>query len=346
MEADSIPLRCVLLTTFSNQKLIVYISIILLLIILSALFAAFETSFSFLKRTRVESKADEGDKKSIRILKALNKSDKIIVSILIFINIFHIICTTLATILFMDLLGESGAVVSTVVMTLLVFTFSETLPKNIASYNPDKIFYKYFDIFMGLTYLIYPIVFIFSLPYKIINKFIDKEDDSYSEQELSTIVDSIEEEGVIESEESALIQSAMEFDDTSINKIFTPISKVYSINLNTPKNKLIDILCSSPYKRIPVYKDKKENIIGFINTRLALKELFNKDIKIEKLIRSIPSILSTTKLDDVFDKLVDNKTHIATVLNKNNQIIGIVTLNDCLNELTKDYLKEAGDENE
>ncbi len=349
MDCDSLPpVKYINLAhSFSNGKITLYILLILLFIILSGLFACIETGFSCVNKNRIYSKAEDGDKKAIRFKKALDRSEEYIVSILIFINIFHILCSILATALLIDLMGESGSIVSTIVITLIVFIFSETIPKNIANENADKVFENTMDLLTIVTYLVYPLVLLFALPYKLIIKNLDIEEESYSEEELSTIVDSIEEEGSLEEDESALIQSAMEFDDTKVKEIYTPISKVVSIDGNLKKDDFINrIMDEKKYSRLPVYKGNKTNIIGFVNVRSALKALLkNSSTNIKDLIFPLPSFKQNKKLDDILDMLIESKTHIALITNNEDKTIGIVTMDDVLNNLTEDMIK-AGEENE
>lgn len=318
---------------FNSSMNYLYIILIIVLIFLSAFFAASETAFSCCNKTRIRSKAEEGDSKAKKVLKVIDNFEKYLVSILIYTNICHILCSTIATILAINLMGEIGSLVSTIIITLLVFIFSETLPKNIAKANADRLVYSFYFPMKLVTYLVYPFVLLFALPFKLIKK--NEEDNEYVEEDLPILVESIQDEGVLDTEESNLIQNAIEFDDTVAKEIYTPIKDVISISKDLTLDDFIKrILDETKYTRIPVYQNEKDNIVGVVFVRPALKKILNnKNITKDDLISKPHFVKYSTKLDDLLADLLKNKVHMGIVRDSNNKVLGIITMDDILDEL-------------
>jgi len=323
------------------------ISIIMLLIVLSGIFAAVETAFSCCNKNRINTNADNGDKKSIKVKKILDNQEQGIIAVLIAINIAHVILSTLATLIFIKLLGEKGSIVSTVVITIIVFIFSETLPKNVAKDNADKMVLQLAPLLKLLIFLFYPLVIIFSVPSKIKKKVSkdDNNDDEYDEDDLAKMVQTIEEEGSIDEDDSSLIQNAIEFDDIKASEVYTPLSKFVSISYDCTKKELLNKLTKETnFSRIPVYKGSKDNIVGVILTRDVLKKLMKDKTFVMDDIMSKPYFINKiSKLDDVLDGFSKNKTHIGFIVDKG-KVKGLITMDDVLDELTDEVIEEDSHE--
>lgn len=344
MDTDGSRFRWLIYSISSSQTTL-YIVLIIFLVFFGAFFAASETAFSCCNKTRIRNKAEHGDKKAIIATYIFDHYDNSIVSMLIYINIAHILCSVLATILAISVLSNEDLATlwATVITTLVIFIFSETLPKNIAKVNADKFVLNNSGILKILMFIIYPLVLLFAVPFKFINKQEDEESE-FSEEDLSTIVDSIEDEGVLDSDESDLIQNAIEFDDTKAKEIYTPIKNMVGIDAKLSRQDFIDVLLNeNRYSRLPVYKDSIDNIVGVVYLRLALKELVkNKNVSISSLIHKPLFVKQGDSIDDILDKLMNARVHIAFVRDNNNKVIGFVTMDDILDELTE----TRGDDNE
>ena len=213
------------------------IILIIILVICSAFFSASETAFTSASKIRLKTLADEGNKRAEKVLNLLEKYDRFISTVLIGNNIVNIMSTSIATILFVDLaisLGwtqEIGSTMSTVVMTILVLTFGEVLPKGIAKNFPEKMAMFFYPILKFLTYLFFPFCVIFEGLQKLVLKLFKKKDsdDVITEDELLTIIDEIEEEGKIKPYEKELISSAIKFDDIEVKEIVTPRKDIIAI---------------------------------------------------------------------------------------------------------------------
>lgn len=322
--------------------------VLVLLILIGGFFAAAETAFSYCNKTRIKNRSeDDNDRKAKRVQYILDRFDNTITTILIGTNVTHIIASTLATVLAVVLFGEIGSLYATIVMTLLVFIFSETLPKNLAKVNADKMAELTAIPIIGLMYLFMPLVYILTKPFQyLMDKFGRKDEEpDYTEEDLQTIVETIEEEGVLEEDESALIQSAIEFDDISAFSIYTPTKDIIAIDINLSRQDIIQkIMNEERLSRIPVYRDSIDNIIGVIHVRTALRKVLqNPNISIYRLMTKPYFIAPSMKLDDIFEGFSRHKTHMA-IVRSNDKTIGLITMNDVLRELITDYIEtEAGD---
>lgn len=318
-----------------------------ILIIVGGFFAASETAYSYCNRARYKTRSDDGDKKAKRVQYILDRFDSTIITVLIGTNITHIVASTLATIVAVYIFGDIGSIVSTVIMTVIVFLFSETIPKNIAKANADKMSELFAIPIIGLMYLFTPLVWIFNTPFKYLMDKIKNDDLDYTEEDLQSIVETVEEEGGLDEGESSLIQSAIEFDDIPVKSVFTPVKKVVAVDIETDREMFIkEVLMNQKFSRIPVYKDNIDNIIGVLHVRTCLKELLeNPEVSLRSLMTEPYVIEPSMKLDDIVEGFSERRTHMA-IVKRDNKTLGIVTMNDALRELIGDMLESEDDDNE
>lgn len=320
-----------------------YILIIVLLMLAAAFFAGSETAFSYCNKTRFKSRSEDGDKKAKRVQYILDHFDNTIITVLIGTNISHIVMSTLATIVAVAFLGGVGSLVSTIVITLLVFIFCETLPKNIARVNADRWAQLNAIPIIGLMYLFLPLVWVFSTPFNYIARKFGKKNNEpdITEEDLQTIVETIEEEGVLDEDESNLIQSAIEFDDIAVKEVYTPTKDIIAVNLNQSRDEIIKVLLNEDkFSRLPVYSGTIDNIIGILPVRKCLKELlYNKKISLKSIMSKPYFVAPGTKLDDILEGFSKHRTHMAIVMDKK-KTIGIITMDDVLDELVGDIVEE------
>lgn len=341
-----VPLSSILLTQTSQVN--TNIIVILILIILSAFFSASETAFSNCNKIRIKLKAEDGNKNAKLILNILENYDKSLITILIGNNVVNLTASSLATIVSLSLFQTEGiaTVVSTIVMTIVVFIFGEILPKNIAKANADKIVAAFAYPIKFLMIIFTPISIIFILLSSLCKKlFASKEEEpEITEDDLQNIVEAIEEEGVIDEEESDLIQSAIEFDSIVVKEIFTPRKKIFAINIRDEREDIINtLLNNTTFSRIPIYDGSLDNIIGILHVRKFLKEyMMDKDIDIKSVLIEPYYVKSNIKLDDMLDGFSQHKTHIAIVVNNNDRTIGMVTMDDVLEELIGEQKQPKG----
>lgn len=315
--------------------------IIIFCVLFSGYFSATETAFSSLNRIRVKNLAEKGDKKAKLVLDLLENFDSLLSTILIGNNIVNIACASVATLLFVKLLGEEqGPSVATIVITIVVLIFGEVTPKSIAKENPEK-FAMFAAPFLNVLMIILtPFNFLFIQWKKLISKIFHTENDySITEEELLTIVEEAEQEGRIDEQESSLIRSAIEFSEQEAIDILTPRIDIVGVSHDATKEEIAQIFEETNYSRLPVYKESIDHIIGI----LYQKDFYNLDdeeTSFEHIIRPAMFITESKKIGELLQELQQKKSHIAIVLDEYGGTTGIVTLEDILEELVGEIWDE------
>lgn len=320
MPDDSIP-QCILILVF---------------MLLSAFFSATETAFSYANKIRMKRKAEEGSRGAARVVHIINNFDKTLTTILIGNNACNIGASVLATSLAFKIWGPVASIIVTIVLTVLIFLFSETIPKNIGKANSDVLaIYASLPIY-ALLIVLTPFTLFFSRLGNLVKKLLIKDEaaPSLTEDEFQTIIENIEEEGLIEREESELIKSAVVFSDTSAGSIMLPLSKMVAIEINEDRETVREKLLSEKYSRIPVYLGTPEKIVGILHSKdYLLGILHGKPLKLKSAITPPYYIHPDMKLDALFEGLGRRRTHIAIVTDELGRALGFVTMEDVLEEL-------------
>ena len=315
--------------------------IIIFCVLFSGYFSATETAFSSLNRIRVKNLAEKGDKKAKLVLDMLENFDSLLSTILIGNNIVNIACASVATLLFVRLLGEEqGPSVATIVITIVVLIFGEVTPKSIAKESPEK-FAMFAAPFLNvLMIMLTPFNFLFIQWKKLISKIFHTENDqSITEEELLTIVEEAEQEGRIDEQESSLIRSAIEFSEQEAIDILTPRIDIVGVPHDATKEEIAQVFEETNYSRLPVYKESIDHIIGI----LYQKDFYNLDdeeTSFEHIIRPALFITESKKIGELLQELQNKKSHIAIVLDEYGGTTGIVTLEDILEELVGEIWDE------
>ena len=291
--------------------------IIAICLIMSAYFSATETAFLSLNRIRMKNMADKGNKRAALVLELEEKYDNLLSTILIGNNIVNILSSSLATILFVKMLGDAkGASVSTIVTTVLVLIFGEISPKSIAKESPDKFALFSAPIIAVLVKILTPVNFVFAQWKKLLSHiFKSEEEPGITEEELLTIVDEAQAGGGIGEDERVLIRSAIEFDELEAVDIYTPRIDIVGIPVDMPKDEIAKIFADTGYSRLPVYEENIDQIIGIFTPK-------NK------------------KIDDLLRELQQKKLHIAVAMDEYGGTAGIITLEDILEELVGEIWDE------
>lgn len=317
--------------------------IILLCVLLSMYFSATETAFNALSRVRIKNKADDGDKKARLVLRLLDKYDEMLSTILIGNNIVNIACTSLATLLFVRLLQDEdlGATVSTVVVTLVLLIFGEISPKSLAKHHAESFAMFSAPFLNTLTYLLTPFNWIFKLWQKLLSLlFKTSEDGGITEQELLTIVDEAEQDGNIDADESELIRSAIEFNELEVRDIFTPRIDIEAIRKDMTTEEVAHVFSESGYSRLPVYEESIDNIIGIVYLKDFYNIAFRGKRSIEDIIKPVIFVPKSKKISDLRKELQEQQLHIAIVMDEFGCTVGLVTLEDILEELVGEIWDE------
>ncbi len=322
---------------------------ILVLVFLSGFFSSTETAYSCASRIKLRTLASDGNKKAKKVLDvAENKYDKLISTILVGNNIVNLTASTLSTLLFARVITNpniDSAVVSTVVITVAVLIFGEITPKFIAKSAPEKFAMLIHPLTMFFFYLFTPINLVFSGWKWLISKiFRFKTEDVVTEEEIMTIVEEAEEDGTLNTEETQLIRSVIEFDDLAVGDILVPRVNIVGVDISSSMEEIRKVFDKEGYSRLPVYKDSIDTIIGTIHE----KDFFNAYLKGKKGIDGImQNAFYTTehiKISALLRELQKKKVHIAVVLDEYGGTLGLITLEDILEELVGEIWDEHDEE--
>ncbi|MDD6268759.1 MAG: hemolysin family protein [Oscillospiraceae bacterium] len=313
--------------------------LLVILLVLSALFSSSETAFACVNKIRLKHRADMGDKRADRALKIADKYEDALTAILVGNNIANIGSSSLATVLFTQWVGDAGPVVSTVIMTLLVLTFCEVLPKSYAKSHAEELALAFASALSGLIIIMKPFVKIFD----VLSRVFKSENDipSVTEDELKYIIDEIEEEGVLEEQESDLVLSALQFDETTVNNILIPRVKTVGIPLDADLDKIKDMFLSSHFSRFPVYDKTLDNIVGIITNKEFFRLLHGMYQSLDEIMQDVIYVPATKRISEILQDMKKSKTHMAVVVDQYGGTKGIVTLEDILEELVGDIYDES-----
>ena len=321
----------------------VYLVIIVILIALSAFCSCIETAFSCANNIRLKKFADAGNKKAKVALYIINNYDKALTAILILNNIVNLGCSSLATVVCLELFGDYGAAISTGATTLLVLTFGEVIPKCLGKEKSDSISMAVARILKAIMIVLTPFIFIFSkiktLALKIFR--VKQDDSTVTEDELKIIVESIEEQGVLEEQESLMVRSALDFDEKTAEEILTPRVDVTAIDIDEDTDTITEIIRTQRYSRIPVYKGTVDNIIGILHSWDYMDEIIKGNTPdLKKLIINPEFIFRTQKLSAILANFRKKKLHIAIVTDEYGGTLGILTMEDLLEEIVGEIWDE------
>ncbi|MCQ2434021.1 MAG: hemolysin family protein [Oscillospiraceae bacterium] len=312
---------------------------ILCLLVFSALFSACETAFSSVNKIRLKHSAMQGDKKAEKALSLAESFDKALTAILIGNNLVNIVSASLGTILFTAWFGEGGVGISSLIMTVLVLIFGEILPKSYAKTHAEPLTRFFAAPLCGLIWILTPVIFLFNQLAKLVTS--KDEEPSVTEDELKVIVEQIEEEGVLEEQESDLVRSALEFDEITVTEVLVPRVNIVAVQKDTPIEEVKQIFLRERYSRLPVYDETLDDIIGFITEKDFFGLLEEGGTSLRKIIQKIIRLPEFARISDILGTMQRNKSHIALVIDQYGGTKGMVTLEDIIEELVGEIYDEA-----
>mgnify|MGYP001126392727 CR=1 FL=1 len=316
--------------------------IIVFCIVMSAYFSATETAFSSLNRIRIKNLAEKGNQRAALVLHLSENYDSLLSTILIGNNIVNIASASLATMIFVRALGEeAGPSVSTAVTTVVVLIFGEVSPKSIAKESPEAFALFSAPILRVFLVLLTPFNFLFGQWKKLLSHlFHAQEDRSITEEELLTIVDEVEQAGGIDQQEGTLIRSAIEFSELEARDVLTPRVDITAVSLDTPKEEIAKIFAQTGFSRIPVYQGTIDHILGILYQKDFHNHVYHTDQEISSIIRPALYIAEGKLIGELLQDLQKQKSHIAVVLDEFGGTVGIVTMEDILEELVGEIWDE------
>ena len=313
-------------------------------------FSAGETALACANRFKMQVEADDGKKSARLVLHVCEKYDRALITVLVGSNIVAILASAVSTVLFYNLLSNSGLVndtislISSIVISLLIYILGDALPKTIARSIPDTISKAFVYPIYWLMIILFPISFIFEKLAKLIEKiFRVKDESTFDEEDFENVVENASDEGIIEEEQGDIIQSALDFADTNVKEVLTPRNKVYALNIRgLDKEKLHQIILKTDYSRIPIYDGNFDNMIGVLHIKTYISAyLRNPNVSIRRKLQKPYFVSSKIMIDDLFNGFKKHHTHVALVRDNNKKIIGMVTMDDVLEELVSDISEPA-----
>ncbi|OLA62740.1 MAG: transporter [Firmicutes bacterium CAG:272_52_7] len=298
------------------------------LILMSGYFSATETAFLSCNKTRLRTMAEKGNKRAALVNRLNENYDRLLSTILIGNNIVNLTAASIGTVLFVRLYGDIGATVSTAVI-------------NVAKDCPEKLAMFSAPIIRVLIWIFTPLNFLFGLWKKLVSKVLHLESDSkMSQEELLMLVEEVREGGTIDSEEGDLLKNAIEFNDMRAEDILTHRVDLEAVDIESTKEEIAEVFTQSKFARLPVYEDSIDNIIGILN----MKDFYDGTGITAKSIRDIMTkplfVLKSEKIDELLKLLQETKSQMAVILDEYGGTLGIVTLEDILEELVGEIWDE------
>ena len=323
-----------------------YIIIMVVCLIGSAYFSATETAFSCSNKTRLRAMAEKGNKRAELALDLAEKYDRLISTILIGNNIVNILLASLGTIVFTHHLQdeELGATISTIVITATVLVFGEITPKSLANDFPEKFAMFSAPLIKSFIWLLMPLNLVFSGWQKLVG-MIDKpkdddEDDNMAQVELLLMVEEAEQEGDIDTDEGDLLRNAIEFSDLKAEDILTHRVDLEALPIDSKKTEIAQTFTRTRFSRIPIYEDNIDNIVGVIHQKDFYVGSGITTEAIKDIISPVLFVHQSEMADDLLRKLQKEKSHIAVVVDEYGGTLGIVTMEDILEQLVGDIWDE------
>lgn len=320
---------------------------VIVLIMFSAFFSASETAFTKANMLRLRSYADEKKKGARRAIYICEHSDKALSTILVGNNLVNIASTTICAYLFSKFIVNPtlSNLMNTVIMTIIILIFGEILPKSISKADPDKIAMKFSGILYFLMKILTPISFVFGGLQKLVTRKNKNDAPTVTEDELESIIDTMNEEGVIDNDEADILQGAIDIKTKTVGDIMTPRVDIVAISIDDSLETVKDLFIEHQFSRMPVYENDKDNIVGILNQKdFMIKYLKNEKIVISDIMTEPSFVTETMKVDDVIRLMQKEKKHLAIVLDEYGGTSGIVSMEDAIEEVVGEIYDEHDDE--
>ena len=315
---------------------VIELIVLFLLLVFSAFFSSAETALSSLGKVKLRALEEEGRKHAKTLNKVMNDYDRVITTILIGNNIVNLSASSLATTLTIRIWGNVYISLATGILTFLVLIFGEIVPKTWARRNCEKLSLSFAPVIRMLMVVMYPVVFLIENVAKFFLFILGQNKDNgntITETELRTYVDVSHEEGVIESDEKTFINNVFDFSDSNVKDIMIPRIDMISISEDSSYKDVMKVFRESMYTRLPVYREEIENIIGFINIKDLIRSKDPSAFAVGKFLREAYYTYEFKKTNDLLIEMRDSSQNLAFVLNEYGETVGMVTLEDLLEEI-------------
>lgn len=324
-----------------------YLSIagLAILVILSGMFSATETSFTSASKIKLKKMEEEGNAKATRTISLLEQYDKLLTTILVGNNLVNIMSSSLCTLIFTESFGSVGVMYATVFMLVVILTVGEITPKVLAKSRPEKFALLFTPMMLFVSKVFAPITWIFQKVSTSVTEAVNDGDETptLTEEELMIMVDEIEEEGELEETERDLIKSAIRFDDKTVAEILTPRVDILGVDRNATMGDVKSLFIHSGFSRLPVYEDTVDKIIGVVYSKDFFARYFmsNRDERIDSIIRRVRCIPESTSVATALSEIQKSTVQMLVVIDDYGGTVGIVSLEDVLEELVGEIWDES-----
>jgi CBS domain containing-hemolysin-like protein len=295
-----------------------------------------------MNRIRMKNLVENGSKRAALALRLNDSYDKLLSTILVGNNIVNLSAASVGTLLFIKHIGDFGATLSTVIITLVVLLFGEITPKSLAKESPERFALVSAPILYVFILILTPLNFVFIQWQRLLGViFKSSSDDRITEQELLSIVEEAEQDGAIDEEEKQLIHSVIEYNDIQTMDILTPRVNIAGVSKDTSEEDIAALFLESGYSRLPVYDETVDDIIGILHLRDFFDRIVQKGEPLESVISPAFFVTPAVKIKDLFKMLQKKKIHMAVVTDEYGGTEGIVTMEDILEELVGEIWDES-----
>lgn len=323
---------------------------LLILVFLSAFFSSAETSLTTVNSIKLQALADEGSRRAAAALKIKENPSKLLSAILIGNNLVNNFAASLATAFAIKVFGNGSVGVVTAVLTVIILVFGEITPKTLATANAEKMALSYASIIMLLMKLMTPVIFIINSVCRFFLRLLHVDTDAamnpMTEMELRTIVDVSHKDGVIEKEEREMIYNVVDFGDSQAKDVMVPRADMVMVSDTASYQDILDVFRQEKYTRLPVYRDDRDNIIGILN----IKDFFfcdsSKPFHVTDVMYEPYFTYEYKKTSELLLEMQKNSVSISIVLDEYGASVGMVSLEDLLEEIVGDIRDEYDEDEE
>ncbi len=339
MDTDSIPLWI----------------IFIICVIGGAYFAATESSFSAVNKIRIKSLAEDGNRSAKGVMSIINRFDKALTTLLIGNNITKIagasVFTILATDIFRKAFGQTEeflesfafSMICSVLSTVVIFLFSEMIPKSFANDRSESVSLFFEGSLRLMMKILAPLSVVFGFITNVVNKLFANKDlePSITEEELTEIIETAEEEGVVDEEQGDMLKSVLEFSKTTVDEIMTMERDIEMINVDASAEEVLELIQNTVHSRLLVKAANSGRIVGVLRVRTFITEYKkNPHVRVRSLMTTPYIVREDTKIDTLLSHMRQHKIHIAAVVDDNKKVVGLVTIEDILEELVGEIFDE------
>ena len=320
-----------------------------------AYFSATESSFSAVNKIKIKALADDGKKRAKGVMYILSKFDSALTTLLLGNNVTKIAAASIFTILATDIFREgfgkgddfldsfAFSMICSVMSTAVIFLFSEMIPKSFANDRSETVSLMCQSSLRFLMKILKPFSAFFGLISSSASKIVSKKEvePSITEDELTEIIETAEEEGVVDEEQSDMLKSALEFAKTTAGEIMTMDKDIDYIRINATPTEILEAIRNTNYSRLPVLAERSDRVVGILRTRNYLIEYKrNPNVKIRSIMKAPYRVYKDAKIDELLTNMRQHKLQTAMVLDNDKKVVGLVTIEDILEELVGEIFDE------